>query len=94
MQKENMNRVVITGMGWITPMGHDIDAVWKRLVAGESGIAPRRSLMRDTFPTSISAEVKNYDPTEFIGDLGPHAGAGETRCSLWRVCPGVESGRD
>jgi len=71
-----MKRVVITGMGWVTPMGHNIDAVWKRLLAGESGIARTSLFDAATFPTSISAEVKNYDVREFIGDIGPHAASG------------------
>ena len=81
-----MNRVVITGMGWITPMGHTLDSVWKRLLAGESGIALTSIFDASTFPTRISAEVKNYDPTEFLGDLGPHAGAGRNTLfalALW-----------
>ena len=71
-----MKRVVVTGMGWVTPMGHSIDGVWKRLLAGESGIAPTSIFDAHTFPTQISAEVKNYDPRDFIGELGPHAGCG------------------
>src|ERR1035437_9296294 len=71
-----MNRVVITGMGWITPMGHDIETVWRRLLAGESGISSTTIFDAATFPTSISAEVKNYKLADQIGDVGVHSGAG------------------
>ena len=71
-----MNRVVITGMGWVTPMGHSVEGVWKRLLAGESGIARTTLFDAATFPTCISAEVKNYRPEDFLGQPGPHAGAG------------------
>jgi 3-oxoacyl-[acyl-carrier-protein] synthase II len=81
-----MNRVVITGMGWVTPMGQNIDAVWKRLLAGDSGIARTSLFDAGTFPTSISAEVKNYDPAEFIGDLGPHAGSGRNTLFALGAC--------
>ena len=78
-----MKRVVITGMGWITPMGHSIDAVWKRLLAGESGIARTTIFDSSTFPTSISAEVKDYNLADFLPDIGPHADAGRnTRFAL------------
>jgi 3-oxoacyl-[acyl-carrier-protein] synthase II len=63
-------------MGWITPMGHSIESVWKRLLAGESGISRTTIFDAHTFPTSISAEVKDYKMSDFIGDPGPHAGAG------------------
>jgi 3-oxoacyl-[acyl-carrier-protein] synthase II len=62
-------RVVITGMGWITPLGHDIDGVWQRLLAGESGVAPTTNFDARTFPTQFAAEVKDFDLRRF---LGPH----------------------
>jgi 3-oxoacyl-[acyl-carrier-protein] synthase II len=71
-----MNRVVITGMGWVTPMGHSIESVWKRLVAGESGISRTTIFDAATFPTSISGEVKDYRLSDFIADLEQHTGAG------------------
>jgi 3-oxoacyl-[acyl-carrier-protein] synthase II len=60
-------RVVITGMGWITPLGHDIEGVWRRLLAGESGIAPTTNFDARTFPTQFAAEVKDFDVRSFLG---------------------------
>ena len=61
-------RVVVTGMGCITPLGHDIEVVWRRLCNGESGIAPTTLFDAATFPTMFSAEVKNFDLRAFLGD--------------------------
>lgn len=59
-------RVVITGMGWVTPLGHDLETVWKRLLAGESGAAPTTNFDARTFPTQFAAEVKNFDVRDFL----------------------------
>lgn len=55
------NRVVITGLGWVTPMGHDVEAVWRKLLAGESGVSRTELFDAETFPTSFSAQVSDYD---------------------------------
>ncbi|MBU0641409.1 MAG: beta-ketoacyl-[acyl-carrier-protein] synthase II [Planctomycetes bacterium] len=60
-------RVVITGMGWITPLGTDVDQVWQRLLAGESGIAPTTIFDAATFPSQFSAEVKEFELSAFLG---------------------------
>src|SRR3954447_10894047 len=79
----HMQRVVITGMGWVTPMGHSIDAVWKRLLNGESGIAKTSIFDATTFPTTFSAEVKDYDLASDVPDAEKHATAGRnTRFAL------------
>ena len=54
-------RVVITGMGWVTPLGHSLEEVWRRLLAGESGVASTTIFEAGTFPTSFSAEVRDFD---------------------------------
>ena len=78
-----MHRVVITGIGWVTPMGHDIESVWKRLLAGESGIAPTTLFDASTFPTTFSAEVKDYDLAKHIPDMSQHKDGGRnTRFAL------------
>ena len=81
-----MNRVVITGMGWITPMGHDIESVWNRLLAGESGIAHTTLFDASTFPTSISAEVKNFRLSDHLSDIADHEGAGRNTHFALAAC--------
>src|SRR5688500_7054685 len=71
-----MNRVVITGMGWITPMGHAVETVWKRLLAGGSGIAQTTIFDAGTFPTRISAEVKGFNLDDHVPEADKHRRAG------------------
>ena len=56
-------RVVITGLGVVSPLGNDVDTLWKRLLAGECGIAKIASFDVSRFDTQIAAEVKDFDPT-------------------------------
>ena len=59
-------RVVVTGIGCVTPLGAEIETVWRRLLAGESGIAYTTLFDASNFPTKISAEVRNWD----LSDVG------------------------
>ncbi len=52
--------VVVTGMGWVTPLGHDLDTAWRRLLAGESGAAELSRFDPTGFPVRIAAEVKAF----------------------------------
>ena len=63
-------RVVITGMGIVCPLGHDIKTVWAGLLAGKSGVARTTIFDASTFPTTFSAEVKNYDLAKYTKN--PH----------------------
>lgn len=57
-------RVVITGVGCINPMGHDVETVWSGLKEGKSGVGHTTIFDASTFPTTISAEVKNWDVSQ------------------------------
>lgn len=59
-------RVVVTGIGWITPLGHEIESTWKRVLDGESGVASTTIFDARTFPTTFSAEVKDFDLKTFL----------------------------
>ena len=62
-----MRRVVITGMGALTPVGNDVDTMWTNLVAGKSGIAPITRFDASAFETRFAGEVKDFDPAKHLG---------------------------
>ncbi|MCR9253295.1 MAG: beta-ketoacyl-ACP synthase II [bacterium] len=59
-----MNRVVITGMGAITPIGNDVESFWQNLLAGQSGAAPITKFDSTNFRTNFACEVKGYSPLD------------------------------
>src|SRR5256714_11866405 len=59
-----MRRVVVTGLGAVTPIGADAPATWRAAVGGESGIDFIRSFDASEFPVRIAAEVKDFDPSQ------------------------------
>jgi len=60
-------RVVVTGLGAVTPVGNTVEEFWRRLIAGESGIAPLTAFDASLFITRIAGEVKDFNPEQLIG---------------------------
>jgi 3-oxoacyl-[acyl-carrier-protein] synthase II len=56
-------RVVVTGLGVVTPLGHDVNTFWQSLIAGQCGIDKIAAFDASAFATQIAGEVKNFDPT-------------------------------
>ena len=59
-------RVVVTGLGAVTPLGNDVASSWEAMLAGRSGIGPITRFDASTFPSRIAGEVKNFDVTKFL----------------------------
>ena len=59
-------RVVITGMGAVSPLGNDVETSWERLIAGESGAGPITQFDHTDYKVHFACEVKDFDPTEYI----------------------------
>ena len=59
-------RVVITGLGVISPVGNDIESFWRALISGKSGIGPITSFDASNFDSRIAGEVKDFEPTKHM----------------------------
>ena len=63
-------RVVITGMGVVTPLGHSVGELFASQIEGRTAVAPITHFDARTFPTSFASEVKNFDLAKFVPDAG------------------------
>jgi len=62
-----MRRVVVTGLGAVTPLGHDARTTWEAAVAGRSGVDFIHSFDASGYPVRIAAEVKDFDAAAIVG---------------------------
>jgi len=62
----NKRRVVITGLGLLTPLGHSVQETWSNILAGKSGVSLIDTFDTSDFASKISASVKNFDATQYI----------------------------
>ena len=61
-----MERVVVTGMGAITPVGNDVETFWESLKAGKCGIGPITKFDTTDYKVKLAAEVKDFDITKYV----------------------------
>ena len=59
-------RIVVTGLGIVSCFGNDVDLFYQSLLAGKSGAAPIAGFACDDYPTRIAAEIKGFDPGDYI----------------------------
>jgi len=59
-------RVVVTGLGALTPLGNSLNETWEAAVAGTSGVGPITKFDSSAYKTRIAAEVKNFDPLQYV----------------------------
>ncbi len=63
----NTRRVVITGLGAITPIGHGKDGLWAGVLAGKSSVRRTKSFDTSTYRSQVAAEISDFDPSEHLG---------------------------
>src|ERR687887_1946748 len=66
MSVNGRRRVVITGMGAVTPLGNDVETTWQSLLAGESGAAEITQFDSSGYFVHFACEVKDFDPSQWI----------------------------
>ena len=63
-----LKRVVVTGLGALTPLGNDVTSTWEAAKAGKSGAGPITHFDASKFKTQFACEVKNFNASEYISD--------------------------
>jgi 3-oxoacyl-[acyl-carrier-protein] synthase II len=62
----SQRRVVVTGMGMLSPLGNDLASSWDGIVNGRSGLGPITAFDASAFTTRIAGEIRGFDPTAFV----------------------------
>jgi len=80
ISKDTTERVVITGIGIVCPIGNDVDTLWKNILECKGGMAKNTIFDASTFPTTFDAEVKDYDFSKHTKspDLHKHSNRGSS----------------
>jgi 3-oxoacyl-[acyl-carrier-protein] synthase II len=66
MSPNGRRRVVVTGIGAVTPLGNDVETHWQNLIAGKSGAGPITLFDASEFPVKFACELKDFDPTQWV----------------------------
>ena len=59
-------RVVVTGLGIVSPVGNSVQAAWDNILAGNSGIGPMTNFDATDFPVRFAGEIRDFDASEYI----------------------------
>jgi 3-oxoacyl-[acyl-carrier-protein] synthase II len=60
------HRVVVTGVGAVTPLGNDVETTWKGILEGKSGIGPLTRVNADEYPAKVAAQINDFNPETFM----------------------------
>lgn len=71
-RSDRTHRVVVTGMGIVCPLGHDVETVWQAVLAGQSSAAKNTVFDASTYPTQFDSEVKGYDVAHAVKQITLH----------------------
>lgn len=59
-------RVVVTGVGAVTPLGNDVETTWKGIIEGKSGIGPLTRVNADEYPAKVAAQINDFNPETYM----------------------------
>lgn len=76
-------RVVITGIGAVTPLGNTAEETWQALIAGKSGVGPLTRLDTEKFPAKVAAEVKDFDIEQYVEKRSKKNGPFHSLCTCF-----------
>jgi 3-oxoacyl-[acyl-carrier-protein] synthase II len=93
VSKADRRRVVVTGLGCVTPLGHDVAAFWQGLLAGRSGVGPATLFDHADMDVRIAAEVKDFDPTRRLDPKLMRRADRFTQFALWAADEAVKDAK-